>query len=110
MKRFFIFAGPNGSGKSSVISSLKNSVYASPLSGRDIDFDVMTYVNADFCARQDPEISQMPAGKERDVAAWNATNRWRDDTLQSQGCEVVYLSSADMQEVFEQLPRISGCE
>lgn len=57
-------------------------MYASPLSGRDIDFDVMTYVNADFCARQDPEISQMPAGKERDVAAWNATNRWRDDTLQ----------------------------
>ena len=61
MKRFFIFAGPNGSGKSSVISSLKNSVYASPLSWSDIDFDVMTYVNADFCSRQDLEISQMLA-------------------------------------------------
>ena len=81
MKRFFIFAGPNGSGKSSVISSLKNSPSASPLSGRDIDFDAMTYVNADFCARHDPEISKMPEGKERDVAAWNATNKWRDETL-----------------------------
>lgn len=104
MKRFFIFAGPNGSGKSSVISSLKNSVYASPLSGRDIDFDVMTYVNADFCARQDPEISQMPAGKERDVAAWNATNRWRDDTLQlGLDCiwETVFSHESRLEEIYK---------
>ena len=82
MKLFFIFAGPNGSGKSSVISSLKNNPQASPLYGREINFDAMTYVNADFCARQDPVISKMPAGKERDIAAWNATNKWRDETLQ----------------------------
>lgn len=82
MKLFIIFAGPNGSGKSSIISSLSKNISPSPFEKRGISLNSITYVNADFVTRNDPIISQMPNGIEKDIAAWNATNTWRDHTLE----------------------------
>lgn len=81
MKYFIIFAGPNGSGKSSLNSSLKNTY---PLFvNRGVSLNAVQYINADFCARTDPVVSTMPAGFEKDKAAWEATERWRNSALES---------------------------
>ncbi|HJJ31555.1 MAG TPA: zeta toxin family protein [Methanocorpusculum sp.] len=81
MKFFIIFAGPNGSGKSSLKSSLGRTY---PLFvNRGISLDAVQYINADFCARTNPVVSQMPAGFEKDKAAWEATERWRNSALES---------------------------
>lgn len=52
MNDFFLFAGPNGSGKSTIIENflLTNNVQ---------------YLNADHCARTDPEIKDLPDGIEK---------------------------------------------
>lgn len=80
-KYFFIFAGPNGSGKSSVIDTLKNDKDSSPINYYCDNLDEIPYINADYCARTEPFISQMPNGPEKDFAAWEKTNEWRDKTL-----------------------------
>lgn len=80
-KHFFIFAGPNGSGKSSVINMLKRGAPSSRIGNYFDNFDSIPYVNADYCTRTDPKISSMPDGKEKDLAAWNRTNEWREQVL-----------------------------
>ena len=79
MKLFAVIAGPNGSGKSSSISYLKSA--ESPLLEHNIQFSDLTYINADICAVRDSDIAGMPAGKEKDLAAWNAVNEWRNQAL-----------------------------
>lgn len=79
MKYFIIFAGPNGSGK----SSLKSSLEKDSLLFRHLEFSLkeVQYINADFCARNISSISQMPSGVEKDLAAWKATEEWRNRAL-----------------------------
>lgn len=60
MSDFFIFAGPNGSGKSTIIEYF--------LSNNDI-----IYLNADYCARADPEIAKMQDGLEKSIRAQKRT-------------------------------------
>lgn len=62
MNDFFLFAGPNGSGKSPIISNFLN------------DIDVI-YLNADYCARVDPEIISIPEGIEKSIRAQKETER-----------------------------------
>ena len=62
MKDFFLFAGPNGSGKSTIIGSF--------LSDNGIE-----YLNADYCARADPQIVKMPEGLEKSKKAQIETER-----------------------------------
>lgn len=81
MKSFIILAGPNGSGKSSFLSSLKND--SSILEKRGISFKDLLYINADYCARTNPHISQMEDGDEKDKAAWDATEIWRNSSLEN---------------------------
>ena len=65
MRELFLFAGPNGSGKSTIIG--KNEAYFS-----DNHFD---YLNADYCARADPDIASMPEGLEKSIRAQKETER-----------------------------------
>ncbi len=60
MRDFFIFAGPNGSGKSTIIEYF--------LSNNDL-----IYLNADYCARADPEIAKMQDGQEKSIRAQKKT-------------------------------------
>lgn len=62
MSDFFLFAGPNGSGKSTIISIFLN------------DIDVI-YLNADYCARVDPDIESMSEGIEKSIRAQKETER-----------------------------------
>lgn len=68
MKEFFLFAGPNGSGKSTIIERL-------------IDETGINYLNADYCARADPEISKMPDGLEKSKKAQLETERVLRETI-----------------------------
>lgn len=67
---FFLFAGPNGSGKSTIINNflLKNKV---------------AYLNADYCARTDPSISDLPDGLEKSVLAQKETERRLKEKISS---------------------------
>ena len=65
MRELFLFAGPNGPGKSTIIG--KNEAYFS-----DNHFD---YLNADYCARADPDIASMPEGLEKSIRAQKETER-----------------------------------
>ena len=100
MKYFIIFAGPNGSGKSSIKSSFEN---CNPLFLKwGITLKDMVYVNADFCARTDPVVSQMSEGRDKDIAAWKATENWRCHALQSGESviwETVFSHSSRLEEI-----------
>lgn len=56
MRDFYLFAGPNGSGKSTIISSY-------------LEDENLIYLNADYCARADPEIITMPDGLDKSIRA-----------------------------------------
>lgn len=62
MKEFFLFAGPNGSGKSTLMGPL-------------LQQNDLTFLNADYCARTDPEISKMPEGLDKSLRAQKETER-----------------------------------
>jgi predicted ABC-type ATPase len=65
-----MFAGPNGSGKSTIIKEL--------LSKNDV-----IYLNADYCARVDPEIAKMHTGLEKSVRAQKETERQIKEMISS---------------------------
>lgn len=71
MKDFFLFAGPNGSGKSTIIG--KNEPYFSD--------NHIQYLNADYCARADPDIAKMPEGTEKSVRAQKETERRLEEMI-----------------------------
>ena len=75
MKKFYIFAGPNGSGKSSVVGNPEILPIRIP--------DEALYINADYYAKNNQEILNMPESDARDKAAWNGTNIWRTKALQT---------------------------
>lgn len=62
MRDFYLFAGPNGSGKSTIISSY-------------LEDENLIYLNADYCARADPDIINMPDGLEKSIRAQKETER-----------------------------------
>lgn len=62
MRDFYLFAGPNGSGKSTIISPY-------------LEDEKLIYLNADYCARADPEIINMPDGLEKSIRAQKETER-----------------------------------
>jgi predicted ABC-type ATPase len=62
MRDFYLFAGPNGSGKSTIISSY-------------LEDEDLIYLNADYCARADPDIINMPDGLEKSIRAQKETER-----------------------------------
>ena len=73
MKKFYIFAGPNGSGKSSVVGNPEILPIKIP--------DESLYINADYYAKSNQDILNMPEGDARNEAAWNGTNVWRTKAL-----------------------------
>lgn len=75
MKKFYIFAGPNGSGKSSVVGSPEILPIKIP--------EDALYINADYYAKNNQEILNMPDSDARDKTAWNGTNAWRTKALQA---------------------------
>ena len=62
MKDFFLFAGPNGSGKSTIISSY-------------LEDENIIFLNADYCARTNPDILNMPDSLEKSILAQRETER-----------------------------------
>ncbi len=74
MRDFFLFAGPNGSGKSTIIG--ENEAYFSE--------NQIEYLNADYCARADPDIAKMPEGLEKSIRAQKETER-RLEEMMSRG-------------------------
>lgn len=62
MKDFYLFAGPNGSGKSTIISSY-------------LEDETILFLNADYCARTNPDIQNMPDGIEKSIQAQKETER-----------------------------------
>lgn len=68
MRDFFLFAGPNGSGKSTIIGAF--------LSDNHIE-----YLNADYCARADPDIAKMPEGREKSIRAQKETERRLEEMI-----------------------------
>ena len=62
MKDFYLFAGPNGSGKSTIISSYLKD-------------ENIIFLNADYCARTNPDILNMPDGWEKSIQAQKETER-----------------------------------
>lgn len=63
MKTFFLFAGPNGSGKSTTIArTLENNPEC-------------LYLNADYCAKSDPDIAAMQEGPKKSIRAQKETER-----------------------------------
>ena len=70
MKDFFLFAGPNGSGKSTII-------------GPFLSDNTIEYLNADYCARADPEILKMQDGPEKSKRAQEETERRLKEMLDS---------------------------
>lgn len=71
MNILLLFAGPNGSGKSTVITQTLD------------DYPECKYINADYCARSYPELSQMPDGIERSRRAWEKTELQLEEMLLS---------------------------
>lgn len=63
MKTFFLFAGPNGSGKSTTVARILENT------------PECLYLNADYCAKSDPEIAAMPEGVEKSIRAQKETER-----------------------------------
>lgn len=59
MKIFSIFAGPNGSGKSTIVP----------------EYNDLIFLNADYCAKEHPVISNMPDGFEKVKCAQKETER-----------------------------------
>ncbi|MDV0443506.1 AAA family ATPase [Methanorbis rubei] len=74
MKILFLFAGPNGSGKSTAITQTLDA------------YPECVYINADYCARSDPHILEMPDGVERSIKAWEETERQFSEMLSSDVC------------------------
>ncbi len=74
MKILFLFAGPNGSGKSTAITQTLAA------------YPDCVYINADYCARSDPLILEMPDGIERSIRAWEETERQLSAMLSSDVC------------------------
>lgn len=65
MRDFFLFAGPNGSGKSTIISLYLQN-------------EEIIFLNADYCARADPDIMNLPDGVEKSIKAQQETQRQLD--------------------------------
>lgn len=74
MTTLFLFAGPNGSGKSTVISQVLAA------------YPDCVYINADYCAKSNPEIAMMQDGVTRSRLAWEETERQLEEMLSSDVC------------------------
>ncbi|HJK59471.1 MAG TPA: AAA family ATPase [Methanocorpusculum sp.] len=100
MKYLVVFAGPNGSGKSTIIFGFKNNETLIPIFGNCPNIRDILYINADYCAKADKKISQMPEGEEKDRAAWERTNQLRDTALKN-NCTFVWETVASHQSRLE---------
>lgn len=82
MTRYFIiFAGPNGSGKSSLRSSIEKKT--PPFLKFMQSLKNVRNINADFFARTDSHVSQMPDSLEKDQEAWKVTEQERARALEN---------------------------
>ena len=73
-KILFLFAGPNGSGKS---TSLAPTLEAYPK---------CEYLNADYCARINPEINALPDGLEKVKRAREETEKQLNEMVRNGVC------------------------